>query len=307
MAWLKEKPCRVCKVHLGGGAHLEEICTHCPGHQKCGAMFGAENQVYSKEEVSQIASCYGQLQRASCSVGSSETISEYLIILPNNTKEANKSFGSVTQSCLTLRPHGLQYARFPCPSPTPGAYSNSCPSCQWCHPTISSSVIPFSSCLQSLPASGSFPMSQFFTSGGQSTGVWASASLTSLIHQSTNIYAAILRTRILYTSVFTKWVFFACMLSCVRFSVTLWTVARQAPLPWNSWGKNTEVGCPFLLQGIFLTQGSSPCLLYWQADSLPLRHYMGSTHSEYGGNRIVTEADFSINLPFHFNNLLLLK
>ena len=90
MAWLKEKPCRVCKVHLGGGAHLEEICTHCPGHQKCGAMFGAENQVYSKEEVSQIASCYGQLQRASCSVGSSETISEYLIILPNNTKEANK-------------------------------------------------------------------------------------------------------------------------------------------------------------------------------------------------------------------------
>ena len=178
MAWLKEKPGRVCKVHLGGGAHLEEIRTHCPGHQKCGAMFGAENQMYSKGEVNQIASCYGQLHRASCRVSSSETVSEYLIILPNNTKEANKSFSSVQSLSLWL--HGLQYARFSCPSPTPGTYSNSCPSRQWCHPTISSSVVPFSSCLQSLPASGSFPVSQFFTSGGQSIGVWASASLTSL-------------------------------------------------------------------------------------------------------------------------------
>ena len=77
----------------------------------------------------------------------------------------------------SLRPHGLQYARLPCPSPSPGAYSNSCPSSQWCHPTISSCVIPFSSCLQSFPASGSFPMSQFFTSGGQGIGVSASASV----------------------------------------------------------------------------------------------------------------------------------
>ena len=74
----------------------------------------------------------------------------------------------------SLQPHGLQYARLLCPSPTPGAYSNSCPSSQWCHPTISSSVIPFSSFLQSFPASGSFPMSQFFTPGGQSIGVSAS-------------------------------------------------------------------------------------------------------------------------------------
>ena len=73
--------------------------------------------------------------------------------------------------------HGLQHTRPSCPSPTPGAYSNSCPSSQQCHPTISSSVIPFSSCLQSFPASGSFPMSQFFTSGGQSVGVSASASV----------------------------------------------------------------------------------------------------------------------------------
>ena len=76
----------------------------------------------------------------------------------------------------SLRPHGLQHARPPCPSPTPGVYSNSCPSSWWCHPTILSSVVPFSSCLQSFPASGSFPMSQFSTSGGQSIGVSASAS-----------------------------------------------------------------------------------------------------------------------------------
>ena len=77
----------------------------------------------------------------------------------------------------SLWPHGLQHTRLPCPSPTAGTYSNSGPLRQWCHPTISSSVIPFSSCLQSFPASGSFPMSQFFTSGGQSTGVSASASV----------------------------------------------------------------------------------------------------------------------------------
>ena len=65
-----------------------------------------------------------------------------------------------------LRPHGLQYTRLPCPSPTPRAYPDSCPLNQWCHPTISSSVIPFS-CLQSFPASGSFSISQFFASGGQ--------------------------------------------------------------------------------------------------------------------------------------------
>ena len=75
----------------------------------------------------------------------------------------------------TLRPHGLQHARLPCPSPTPGACSNSCPSSQWCHPTTSSSVIPFSSCLQSFPASASFLMSRFFASGGQSIGASVSA------------------------------------------------------------------------------------------------------------------------------------
>ena len=77
----------------------------------------------------------------------------------------------------SLWPHGLQQARLPCPSSTPGVYSNSCPLSRWCHPIISSSVIPFSSHLQSFPASGSFQMSQFFASGGQRIGVSASASV----------------------------------------------------------------------------------------------------------------------------------
>ena len=77
----------------------------------------------------------------------------------------------------SLRPYGLQHARLACPSPTPRACSNSCPSSWWCHPTISSSVVPFCSHLQSFPASGSFPRSQFFTSGGQSIRVSASASV----------------------------------------------------------------------------------------------------------------------------------
>ena len=77
----------------------------------------------------------------------------------------------------SLWTHGLQHARLHCPSPTPEACSNSCPSSQWCHPTISSSVIPFSSCPQCFPASGSFQMSQLFVPGGQSTGVSASTSV----------------------------------------------------------------------------------------------------------------------------------
>ena len=91
------------------------------------------------------------------------------------------SFSSVQFSCSvfsnSLRSHDLQHDRHPCPTPTPGACSNSCPLSQWYHPTISSSVIPFFSCLKSFPASGSFPMSQFFTSGGHSTGVSASTSI----------------------------------------------------------------------------------------------------------------------------------
>ena len=77
----------------------------------------------------------------------------------------------------SLQPHEMQHARPPCPSPTPGVYPNSCPLSRWCHPAITSSIIPFSSCLQSFPASGSLQMSQLFASGGQSTGVSASTSV----------------------------------------------------------------------------------------------------------------------------------
>ena len=92
----------------------------------------------------------------------------------------SSSISSVQFSCSvmsdSLRPHELQHASPPCPSPTPRVHSNSRPSSRWCHPAISSSVVPFSSCLQSLPASESFPMSQLFTWGGQSIGVSALAS-----------------------------------------------------------------------------------------------------------------------------------
>ena len=93
----------------------------------------------------------------------------YLIITP-------LSQFSCSVMSYSLWPHELQHTSPPCPSPTPGIHPNPCPLSQWCYPTISSSVIPFS-CLQSFPASGSFQMSQFFASGGQSTGVSASASV----------------------------------------------------------------------------------------------------------------------------------
>ena len=128
---------------------------------------------------------------------------------------------SLTQSCLTLRPQGLQHARPRCSSPTPRIYSNSCPLSQWCHPTISSSVVYFSSCLKSFPVSGSFPMSQFFASGGQSIRVsvsalvlamniqdWFSLGLTGLISlQSKGLFKSLLqhhssKASILWCSVF---------------------------------------------------------------------------------------------------------
>ena len=89
------------------------------------------------------------------------------------TKALPRSYCSVAQSCPTLWPHRLQHTRLPCPSPSPGV----CPLSRWCHPSISSSFVPFSSCLQSFPASGSFPVSQLFASGGQRIGVSASASV----------------------------------------------------------------------------------------------------------------------------------
>ena len=94
-----------------------------------------------------------------------------------NSNSYSVQFSSVAQSCLTLRPHESKHTRPPCPSPTPGVHPNPCPSSQWCHPTISYSVVPFSFCLESFPAAESFLMRQPFTWGGQSIGVSASASV----------------------------------------------------------------------------------------------------------------------------------
>ena len=96
----------------------------------------------------------------------------------NTTKSScSVQFSLVAQSCLTLlRPHEPRHTRLPCPSPTPGVHPNLCPLSRWCHPTISSSVVPFSSCPPSFPESGSFQMSQLFASGGQRIGVSALAS-----------------------------------------------------------------------------------------------------------------------------------
>ena len=108
-------------------------------------------------------------------------MSMMLFVLSNFKEYSNSQSDSwvtpVTQSCSTLQLHGLQHATPLCPSPTPGVHPNSCPLSWWCHPTISSSVIPFSSCSQSFPASGSFQMSHFFASGAQSIRVSASASV----------------------------------------------------------------------------------------------------------------------------------
>ena len=93
---------------------------------------------------------------------------------PGGLHSSSLQFGRSAMS-NSIQPHRLQHARFPCSSPTPRTCSNSCPSGQWCHPTISFSVIPYSSCLQSFPASGSVQMSKLFTSGGQSIGISALA------------------------------------------------------------------------------------------------------------------------------------
>ena len=121
----------------------------------------------------------------------------------------------------SLWPHGLQHSRLPCPLPTPGAYSNSCPSSWWCHPTISSSVIPFSFCLQSFPASRSFPVSQFFPSGGQSIGTSTSASVLPMNIQDwfplglTDLISLLSKglSRVFYSTTIQKHQFFSIQLS----------------------------------------------------------------------------------------------
>ena len=102
---------------------------------------------------------------------------DYYIIVKYDSKPLKRYQSSHSVVSNSLRPHESQHVRLPCPSPAPRAYSNSCPSCRCCHLTISSSVVPFSFHLKSFPASGSFPISRFFASGGHSIGVSTSASV----------------------------------------------------------------------------------------------------------------------------------
>ena len=211
-----------------------------------------------------------------------------------------------------LRPPRLQHARLPCPSPTPRVYSNSCPLSRWCYPTISSSVIPFSSGLQSFPALGSF-QSQFFDSGGP-VGVSASASVLpmniqdwfplgwtcwiSLLSKGAASMAASETMNVEPTLSLPccgslssdptllsgySWRVPASVCVCVRMRtlnrvwllVPPWTVTARLLCPWDFPGKNTGVGKPFPPQGIFLTQGSNRRLLHllhWLADSSPLNN-----------------------------------
>ena len=141
------------------------------------------NHLSSKESTSPkyIRSSYNSIEKKMTQ--SKNGLRSWIDIFPKKTyiwptgiwKSLNHQFSPVTQSCSTVC--DPMHTRLPCPSPTPGACSNSCSSSQWCHPTISSYAIPFSSCLQSFPASRSFPISQFFTSGGQSFRISASPSV----------------------------------------------------------------------------------------------------------------------------------
>ena len=182
-----------------------------------------------------------------------------------------------------LQPHGLQHARFPCPSPYPGACSNSCPLSQWCHPTISSSVVSFTSCLQSFPGSGSFLMSQLFAAGGQRIGASASAPVLPMNTQgwfplgltgSISLQSKGL-SRVFSNTTVQKHQFFN-HFSYVQFFAILWTTAHQAPLsmgfsrkeywtgllcppPGDLWHSAlTCVSCSFCIAGGFFTSDHQP-------------------------------------------------
>ena len=135
-------------------------------------------QTFQKHFLSNISKtfCIQDQVRYKCKVKLVEALCILHVCLKGSAIRQAVQF-SCSVISYSLQYDGLQHTRLPCPSPAPGAFSNSHPSNQWCHRTISSSVISFSSCLQSFPASGSFPMSQSFTSGGQSIGASASASV----------------------------------------------------------------------------------------------------------------------------------
>ena len=138
-----------------------------------------ENQKVEKNQISkeQIASILSEVILGTFWVSELYTLYVQEIIIWERCTFANSVQFSCSVMSDSLRPHESQHTRPPCPSPTPRVHPNPCPLSQWCHPTISSSVSPFSSCLQSFSASGSFQMNQLFASGGQSIGVSASTSV----------------------------------------------------------------------------------------------------------------------------------
>ena len=156
----------VCSNWLGG--------LSCPFVRCCRGLLGAESvkdprlQVLSSQGLAKFTNKQDESRQTSRSVCGR--------VIPSSPSLSVSIQFSRSVTSDSLRPHELQQARPPCASPTPRVYPNSCPSSRWCHPAISSSVVPFSSCPQSLPASESFPMSQLFIWGGQSTGVSALAS-----------------------------------------------------------------------------------------------------------------------------------
>ena len=139
-----------------------------------------KQDIWKLQHLKSIVCCYNLWQTVNSVFGPPS----YICLETANVVESLDASVQFSRSVVSnsLQPRGLQHARLPCRSLTPGACSNPCPLSQWWHPTISSSVIHFSSCLQSFPASGSFPMSQFFTSGGQSIGPSTSLSLWSNSH-----------------------------------------------------------------------------------------------------------------------------
>ena len=169
------------------------------------------------------------------------TCAEFVLDSTLSTSSAQFSRSVVSDS---LRPHGLQHTRPPCPSPTPKVYPNSCPLSQWCHRTNSSSVVPFSH-LQSLPASGSFEMNQFLHKDQEK---FHRRHIKFIIWFSTRHYAL--------------WGHVLSCFNCVRPSATLWTVACQAPLSMGfSRHEPTGVGCHALLQGNLSNPGMEPASL----------------------------------------------
>ena len=155
----------------------------------------------------------------------------------------------------TLRPCESQHTRPPCPSPTPGVHPNSCALSRWCYPAISSSVVPFSSHLQSFPASGPFQMTQLFALGGQSIGVSAS---TSLLHDSSYFYSIVISSQFMKVCDTRKKESEGESESHSVMSDSLRPHGLYSP--WNCPGQNTGVGSFSLLQGIFPTQGWNPGL-----------------------------------------------